>query len=79
MFVSPLLKKFYAGTFYFYYIQLVPPGYKISTLGYKGKYIRNFTKSQHENMNKSLNKQNTLLLTPFTATRFAMHRNHAFA
>ena len=41
------------------HIQHAPVGYKISTLGYKGKYIRNFTKSQHENMNKSLNKQNT--------------------
>ena len=78
MFVSPLLKKC-VGTCSHYYTQQVPLGYKISTLGYKGKYIRNFTKSQHENMNKSLNKQNTLLLTPFTATRFAMHRNHAFA
>lgn len=64
MFVSPLLEKFYAGTFYCYYIQLVPPGYKISTLGYKGKYIRNFTKSQHENMNKSLNMAATINPNP---------------
>ena len=38
------------------HIQHAPVGYKISTLGYKGKYIRNRPKSQHEIVNKSLNK-----------------------
>lgn len=40
------------------HIQHAPVGYKISTLGYKGKYIRNRPKSQHEIVNKSLNKSN---------------------